>query len=100
MNPRLKQMVNELKTAGENCGYLCANDQVWIRGPGEPYSDTPTMYTAKNLAAAIESGLLLEQKMLGNRSGVGKSNSSLFPILIVFNDFPFDKVIFTILQFC
>lgn len=67
MNPTLKQMVNELEAAGENCGYMSANHAVWIRGPGSPYTDTPTLYTDEDLSAAIEAGLLLEQKVLSEK---------------------------------
>jgi len=35
MNPTLKLMVSDREAAGENCGYMCANSAVWIRGPGE-----------------------------------------------------------------
>jgi hypothetical protein len=62
-------MVNDLEVAGENCGYMCANGVVWIRGPGEPYTDTPTTYSEADLAAAIEGGLLLQQKMLSSDQG-------------------------------
>jgi hypothetical protein len=65
MNPRLKQMVSDLEAAGENCGYMSANNVVWIRGPGSPYTDTPTLYKEEDLSAAIEAGLLLERKVLG-----------------------------------
>ena len=67
MNPTLKQMVSDLEAAGENCGYMCANHVVWIRGPGSPYTDTPTLYMEEDLAAAIEAGLLLEQKILSEK---------------------------------
>jgi len=69
VNPTLKQMVSDLEIAGENCGYMCSNNVVWIRGPGEPYTDTPTMYTEADLTAALEAGLLLEQKMLSSDQG-------------------------------
>jgi hypothetical protein len=69
MNPTLKQMMSELQAAGQNCGYICANHVVWIRGPGSPYTDTPTLYTEEDLSAAIESGLLLEQRMLSGEKG-------------------------------
>jgi hypothetical protein len=65
----LNQMVSELEAAGQNCGYMSANHVVWIRGPGSPYTDTPTLFTEEDLTAAIESGLLLEAKMLGNGQG-------------------------------
>jgi hypothetical protein len=66
-DPTLKQMVSDLEAAGENCGYMCANHVVWIRGPGSPYTDTPTLYTEEDLSAAIEAGLLLEQKVLSEK---------------------------------
>ena len=65
----MKQMVSDLEAAGQNCGYMSANRVVWIRGPGSPYTDTPTLYTEEDLSAAIEAGLLMEQKMLGSKKG-------------------------------
>ena len=37
-NPTLKLMVSDREATGENCGYICANSAVWIRGPGELYT--------------------------------------------------------------
>jgi hypothetical protein len=48
---------------------MCANNVVWIRGPGERYTDTPTLYTQEDLTAALEAGLLIEQKMLSTGKG-------------------------------
>lgn len=67
MNQMLKKMVDDLKTAGENCGYMSDGNVVWIRGPGEPYSDHPTSFSVEDLAAAVKAGLLRKQLMLSEK---------------------------------
>lgn len=69
MNPTLKKMVEDLEAAGENCGYMCGSNVVWIRRPGEPYTDTPTLYSEEDVGAALEAGLLIETKVLGGGGG-------------------------------
>jgi hypothetical protein len=60
------QMLNNLKQAGTNCGFMCENDVVWIRGPGAPWTDTPTAFTKADLDNAISSGTVRPQTVTGS----------------------------------
>lgn len=70
MNERNKKtlelLLDELKQAGVNCGFISTNDAVWIRGPGSPWTDTPTLYTKAELDSAIASGKIRPQIMTGS----------------------------------
>jgi len=62
----LEQMLENLENAGESCGFMCMNNVVWIRGPGAPWTDTPTLYTQSDLDHAIASGKVRAQTMTGS----------------------------------
>ena len=59
-------MLKDLKNAGKNCGYMSDGTVVWIRGPGAPWTDTPTLYAKADLDIAVNSGKVRAQKMVGS----------------------------------
>jgi hypothetical protein len=61
----LERMLNDLKRAEINSGFICENDVVWIRGPGAPWTDTPTPFTKADLESAISAGEVRAQTMKG-----------------------------------
>lgn len=63
---RAKEMVDHLKRAGLNSGFLIIGTTVVLRCPGSPYVDTPTVYEESDLANAVDSGLLRKQKITGS----------------------------------
>jgi hypothetical protein len=62
----LELMLDNLKKAGRDCGYMSDGKVVWIRGPGSPWTDTPTAYSKGDLERAISSGELRPQTMTGS----------------------------------
>jgi hypothetical protein len=63
---RALKMVDQLKTAGTNCGLLSVQGDVVMRCPGEPYTDTPTNFNDDDLKNAVALGLLRKQKVGGS----------------------------------
>jgi hypothetical protein len=62
----VNRMIEELKQAGKPCGYMSDGANVWIRGPGSPWADTPTPhYTSDDLRNAVAVGAVREQQMVG-----------------------------------
>jgi hypothetical protein len=58
-------MAEELKKAGEMCGYLVMGPDVVLRKPGSPFTDAVTNYDEATLNAAVEEGLPAKQTVLG-----------------------------------
>jgi len=65
---RLQQMKSDLQQAGPNSGFIFIGDEVCIRTPGSPYTDTPTLYTKVDVEHAVEAGLVREQRVVGSQS--------------------------------
>jgi hypothetical protein len=56
---RARKLVNQLERAGYiQCGLLTVQGTVVVRGPGAPYSDSPTTFEEADLQNAIALNLL------------------------------------------
>jgi len=63
---RAIEMVDQLKHAGTNCGFLAIQATVVMRCPGSPCTDTPTTFDETDLQNAISLGLVRKQKIVGS----------------------------------
>jgi hypothetical protein len=63
---RARELVGELESAGLNSGLLAVEGIVVLRGPGAPYTETPTMFNERDLDNAIALGLLEKRKVTGS----------------------------------
>ena len=61
---RAREVVEQLKPAGLNCGLLAVQGTVVLRSPGAPFTDTPMpLFNESDLRNAVALDLLEKQKM-------------------------------------
>ena len=63
LEKKTRKLVDELKSAGLNCGLLVMQGTVVMRCAGVPFKDSPTVYDEADLKIAVELNLLEKKKM-------------------------------------
>lgn len=64
---RAHKLVRQLEDALPDCGLLLLGNQVFLRSPGSPYTDSPLLFFEEaDLNNAISLGLLAKSRMIGS----------------------------------